>query len=192
MVKVGAAWAEKAKDKRQRAKGRSFFIGSFSGSHRDVTADGGREFGFDWLVLGDRFADVFQLMSCRQVAGFAVVAVPVVDAASVDEFAAGEEDGGLGGDGGAGGAGEVVLRVEDGGAMVGVFEVVLLRVGGGEVGVGVDEAEGEALLCLGVAEAVDLGGEGVRDGAVVGDKEEDGGLSRFPFQRTHHRAIYIP
>ncbi len=56
------------------------------------------------------------------------------------------KDCGLGGDGSACDADQVMMRIEEGGAGIGEVGVVLLGASsGGQVGVGIDEEEGDAI-----------------------------------------------
>ncbi|MDB6019822.1 MAG: hypothetical protein JWR19_4311 [Pedosphaera sp.] len=99
----------------------------------------------------------------------------VVDAAVIDEGAARRENGGGGGDFGAGEFDEMMLRVAEDADGEAVLLGVLANVGGGFVGVGVDEPEADAALGISVLEAADLRGVVVGDGTIVADKNEDGG-----------------
>ena len=146
---------------------------------RDVwnwAADG---FGFwlrDGLVGEDGVEGVFEVVGGYCAAAFAEGDVLVVDTSTIDDLALWGEDDRLGRDGGAGFFDPVVARIEDDGGLNVVFAGVLFGFLGGDVGIGVNEQEMNALSGEGFVQAVDFGEEGVGDGAVGEDEDEGEGF----------------
>ena len=117
----------------------------FGRDHGDWAADG---FGFwlgDGLVGKDGGEGVAKIVGGYGSAAFAEADVLVVDTSTIDDLALWREDDRFGRSGCAGFFDPVVRWIEDDGGLNLVFAGVVFGFLGGEVGIGVDEEEMDAL-----------------------------------------------
>lgn len=143
----------------------------------DVAAEGVGAGGGDGLAGEELGEGVAEVGVSDGAARLAEGGDGVVDAAAVGDGAGLIDDGGFGGGSDTGGFDEFVMAIDDARVIaVAIFLGVLADLGVSQGGVNVDESAGDALRFIVGAYAGHFVGERVRDGAIVGDEEEDVGF----------------
>ena len=164
---------------------------SFRCFRRDVTSDG---FGFrirHGLVVQDRLEREAQVALRRFRSFLSKVGEGVINAAAIQQFAVGCDDGDFRCDCDAGFLDEFMRGIEQGRGMVAKFLRMLLGGGCGKIGIRIDEVASDFASLEFSADAIDLRRVAIGNGAIMADEKQHRGLLSVVGERLMFLPVHI-